>query len=308
MPVPQLGPLHPLAAGPARAALDLEPPGRGGEGRGGEGRRPGRVRTTPKWAVGFAPAFAQWLWSAFLLLLLASCTTTPDKRVLQYLNTHGFGNRYTGNAEEENYVNIGDSFQWVNEYDPAGLNGLAQIDIDGTIVLPQVGSVAVAGNTRSELESYLTLRLSQYVREVDIKVTSMNTKGKYYFVYGEVLKSGPVLFPGNLTIFEAVMLAGPEEFSANLGRVRLVRGDPRDPLIITVNLRDIINGDTTYNVLVHERDIIVVPPTLLAQFSNFIAGIVVPFTTVLQQFTLSLFQIQRANSFGNNNNGNFNLF
>ena len=38
---------------------------------------------------------------------VASCNTTPDKRALQYLNTDGFGNRYTGNAEEENYITIG---------------------------------------------------------------------------------------------------------------------------------------------------------------------------------------------------------
>ena len=43
------------------------------------------------------------------LCLLTACNSYPDKRLLQYLNTDGFGKRYTGNAEEENYVTIGDT-------------------------------------------------------------------------------------------------------------------------------------------------------------------------------------------------------
>lgn len=235
-------------------------------------------------------------------LFLTGCATTPDKRILQYLNTHGFGSRYTGNAEEENYVSLGDQFQWYDEYDPT-LSGQARVDIDGTIVLPQVGAVAVAGMTRTEIEAFLTQKLARFYPRVDIKIATLATTGKFFFIFGEVAGAGGVRpFTGNLTIFQAVMGANPVRYTANLGRVRLVRGDPRDPLIITVNIRDIMNGDTTFNVLVQENDIIVVPPTLLAQFSNFLGAIVQPFSTVLQQVTVSLFQIQRTNTFGNNNN------
>lgn len=252
--------------------------------------------------------------TGLLLLLLAAlflsgCATTPDKRILQYLNTHGFGSRYTGNAEEENYVSLGDQFTWYDEYD-AALNGQVRVDIDGTIVLPQVGAVAVAGMTRTEIEAFLTQKLARFYPRVDIKIAALVTTGKFYFIFGEVGQKGPKAFKGNLTIFEAVMTSAPSSYAANLGRVRLVRGDPRDPLIITVNIRDIMNGDTTFNVLVQERDIIIVPPTLLAQVSNFLGAIVQPFTTVLQQVTVSLFQLQRTSSFGGGagNNSNFNLF
>lgn len=120
---------------------------------------------------------------ALLGVLLVGCASTPDKRVLQYLNTQGFGSRYTGDAEEENYVTIGDSFLWQNEFDPT-LSGQASIDIDGTVYLEQVGSVHVAGMTRSELEAYLTLQLSRYFSEVDIVIRQLQTSGKSYFVFG----------------------------------------------------------------------------------------------------------------------------
>ncbi|MHC4892531.1 MAG: polysaccharide biosynthesis/export family protein [Planctomycetota bacterium] len=254
-------------------------------------------------------------WQSLLLgllgLLMAGCASTPDKRVLQYLNTHGFGNRYSGDAEEENYVTIGDSFVWANEFDP-GLSGQATIDIDGTVVLPQVGSVHVAGMTRSELEAYLTLQLSRYYTEVDIRIRNMATQGKVYFVFGECGRNGPVPFRGELTIFEAVLAAKPTDYAANLGRVRLVRGDPRDPLVITVNFKDILDGDTTFNILVKERDILIIPPTFIGRLSNFLGAIVTPFGKVLNQITTSLFQINRATTFGVGNgnlgNNNNNLF
>ena len=34
--------------------------------------------------------------AALFLFLAAACNTTPDKRLLQYLNTAGFGNRCMG--------------------------------------------------------------------------------------------------------------------------------------------------------------------------------------------------------------------
>ena len=57
---------------------------------------------------------------------VSSCgSTAPDKRVLQYLNTDGFGKRYTGNAEEENYVTIGDSIIYTDSFHPE-LSGSAR--------------------------------------------------------------------------------------------------------------------------------------------------------------------------------------
>ena len=98
----------------------------------------------------------------------------------------------------------------------------------------------------------------------------------------EVQQQGAKEFPGDLTIFEAVTAASPKPESANLGRVRLIRADPRDPTVLVVNLSEMIDsGDSTFNVLVHERDIIYVPPTLMAQFGYFLQALLFPVTIVM---------------------------
>jgi protein involved in polysaccharide export with SLBB domain len=224
-----------------------------------------------------------------LLLVLAACMSSePDKRVLQYLNTDGFGNRYTGNAEEENYVTIGDTVTFADSYH-AELKGAEHVDIDGTIMTPEAGAVHVAGLTRSEIEGLLTQKLSPYYTETDIRVVIGATR-KVYYVVGEVNGDGPRPFPGDLTIMEAVLLANPGDYTANLGRVQLIRADPRDPFILQVDVSDMMyTGDTTFNVHVQERDIIYVPPTILKQIADFISSLIVPFTEALNSIFQSIF-------------------
>ncbi len=95
------------------------------------------------------------LLAALACLVFASCNATPDKRILQYLNTDGFGNRYTGNAEEENWVAIGDSVGIDDAYQESLKIPNARVDIDGTVLLPELGAVQIAGLTRTEIEALL---------------------------------------------------------------------------------------------------------------------------------------------------------
>lgn len=218
---------------------------------------------------------------AIAALGLCGCISNEvDKRQLQYLNQAGFGNRYTGNAEEQNYVTIGDTILMDDAYH-VELTQVQTVDIDGTIVLPEVGAVYVAGQTRTELEAFLMQKYSPYYPQLDIKVR-LQTRGKVYFVFGEVLAEGAKPFPGDLTIFEAVMSAVPDERTANLGRVKLIRADPRDPLVISCNLADMFDtGNSTFNIHVQERDIVYVPPTMLAQLGYFLSDLLFPVTQVI---------------------------
>lgn len=236
-----------------------------------------------------------------LLAGLCACSSAPDKRTLQYLNRAGFGRKYYGNAEEENYATIGDTVIFMDALHPDEISGNQKVDIDGTILVPEVGTVHVAGFTRSEIESTLKERYSVFYDETEIAI-QLRTSGKNYFIFGQVNNEGVQKHPGDLTIFEAVMKAKPDERTANLGRVRLMRPDPIDPLIIEVNVNDLLErGDSTFNIQVQEYDIIFVPPTLLAELADFLKDLIFPFTEVLREVSSALFGIQRG--FGGNNRG-----
>jgi protein involved in polysaccharide export with SLBB domain len=246
-----------------------------------------------------------------LLFATASCSATlEDKRILQYLNQGGFGKRYHGNAQEQNYVSIGDTIQFFDTYHPDQIKGTQVVDIDGSILVPEAGSVYVAGFTRNELESYMTQKLSAYFVETDVKVNIRTGGKKVYYVMGQVRRQGPFPYTGDLTLYEAVTLAGPDEFGANLGRVRLIRADPREPLVITADIPELWeSGDSTYNIQVHEYDIVYVPPTLLQAAADLVSGLFVPITSVLRDVLYAIFAFDDPrflfNRRGRNGNNGF---
>ncbi len=236
-------------------------------------------------------------------IFVSSCASerTLDKHVLQILNQEGFGKRYVGNAQDENYITIGDTIQYVDTYNE-GVTGSEIVDIDGTIQLPEVGPVFVAGMTRAEVETYLTQKLTPYFTQSDVKVNLRSGGGKVLYVIGEVGNPGPRAFRGDTTVFEAVLLAQPEEFTANLGRVKVIRADPRNPTIIPVNVADLWEtGDSTYNIQLQEFDIVYVPPTLLKQFADILSGIIVPVISPFRAVIQTIFFWNRG---GNRNRFN----
>lgn len=235
------------------------------------------------------------LGTLFLLALgAAGCRSVEDKRLYQYLNREGFGRRYQGNATEENYASVGDTFLLSSSIHPTEFNRPAQVvDLDGTIDLPEIGSVHVAGLTEREIEALLAKLYEPYYEgDLRLQVTIRGT-GKVYFVAGEIGAPGPKPLAGDLTLVDAVFAARPNPLTANLGRVRLVRGDPIDPLVVLVDVTAILEeGDTTYNLRLREDDIIIIPPTILGTITNLVSVLFAPVINVLVAVNQFLFASQ----------------
>lgn len=79
-------------------------------------------------------------------------------------------------------------------------------------------------------------------------------------VEGCVERPGPIEMTGDMTVFEAVMSAGPIEGRSDLGHVQLVRPSPDDELTMQINLEEMIQaGNSTFNVLLQPGDLLTVP-------------------------------------------------
>ena len=239
------------------------------------------------------------LWTVLAPLLFTGCasSTLQDRRILQYLNQEGFGKRYQGNAQEQNYVTIGDAITYADTYN-ADVRGTEVVDVDGTIVLPEAGSVFVAGMTRNELESYLTQKLSPYFVETDVTVRITTGGAKVFYVWGEVTNPGAKPYLGDTTVLDAVLAAKPEKFTSNLGRVKVIRADPRNPLVIPVDVAAMWrSGDSTYNVQIQEFDIVYVPPTFLKQIADVVSGILVPVVSPIREIWQFIWFFQGGGGF-----------
>lgn len=185
---------------------------------------------------------AACLLGALLLTFLASCDSTPDKR-------EGTGD----------WVAIGDRVQVTDPNHADAIAADVYVDIDGTVDLPEIGTVQVAGHTANEIRELLLARYGPYHDDLDIHV-EITTGGRNYFVFGEVARQGPKPLTSDITVFEAVRDASPNPNSANLGRVKLIRADPREPRIWTIDVSENIDtGNSAFDALIRKRDIIYVP-------------------------------------------------
>ena len=240
-------------------------------------------------------------WLAGTLVTLASCGTyVEEKRVRELLVEDGFGQRSNGVATLENYVTGGDGVVFFLEptmliqpgYEQlALLTQPQQVGIDGTIHLPYVGNLMILGLTERELEDLIEEQLQAlYAQRVEVDARILNL-GKAIYIFGEGLRQGRVpLAKGDFTLLEAIATAGTSRL-ANIGRITVIRPDAKHPLVLEVNFREmVLTGNTTYNVLLQDNDIIYIPPTLLGAFTRFVQKILQPITLS----TRTLLGIDRA--------------
>lgn len=228
---------------------------------------------------------------AFVVLAMSACGGVEEKRIRELLNEKGFGTRAQGVATLENYVAGGDAVVFFIE--PAllvqpGLEQLAllttpqQVGIDGTIHVPYVGNVMILGLTEPELDNLVGTQL-QAIYNVGVPVRSRIVNlGKAFYVFGEGLLKGRMpMVKGDLTILEAIATVGTTPL-ANMGRIHLIRPDAQNPLVMEINFREmILTGNTTYNVLLQDNDIIYIPPTLIGMITRWVEKILQPLNVVV---------------------------
>jgi len=165
----------------------------------------------------------------------------------------------------ERCAGIGDTLLISDSLHADQLTLSKKIDIDGTVLLPEVGFVPVAGYTSSELEKLLTEKWSPYFPKLEVHVRiEPGSGGALYFIYGEVEAAGERSFKPDTNVFEAVMAARPKETKADLAHVRVFRADSREGFLVDLaRMRQ--TGDSSQNLALQECDIIFVPPTLAAR-------------------------------------------
>mgnify|MGYP002713172385 CR=1 FL=1 len=227
--------------------------------------------------------------------LMASCGSVPSKEVQELLVQQGFGRRAEGDVHVENYAQVGSMIQFIPtsmelltnpDYAEVGmiLAAAQPVGIDGTIYLPLVGPTLIIGLTESQIGALVTEKLqSFYTTDPDrfrIDARIINQPTQAVFVFGAMgrFKLPLIQYETMLDLYVAL----PDLGLANIGKFRLIRADPQNPLIVTINIRDmILYGNTTYNLRLRENDIIYVPATLLGQISLFLKRLLQPLTVVI---------------------------
>jgi polysaccharide export outer membrane protein len=137
-------------------------------------------------------------------------------------------------------------------------SGIWRVSPEGTIDYPLCGKVVLAGRTSSTAADALRECLARYLRRPQVSVLIREYNSKKIFVFGEVQKPGTFPYDGEMSIIQAITLAGGFTKTAaknNTNVTRLVDGQERK---IRVPVEDIGVGRER-NFLLQPGDIVFVP-------------------------------------------------
>lgn len=149
---------------------------------------------------------------AYLLASTSGCNTT----------TSGRGNPKLPEASSVANLRSGDSLVITLQGVPDPTANSVQIDEQGLVTLPYIGSVTAAGTTTAGLsqkirETYVSKKIYTNV-DVAVSVTE-----RYIYVGGEVARPGRIVWTPDLTVTKAVQAAGGFTLYAKETRINLVR-------------------------------------------------------------------------------------
>ncbi|MCL4504068.1 MAG: polysaccharide export protein [Deltaproteobacteria bacterium] len=179
---------------------------------------------------------------------------------------------------QENYrLGPEDEIQ-IRVWDNDDLTRKTRIDLNGMISFPFVGQIKAGGLTVLELQKELIQRLGpKYIINPHINVTVTEFKSQKFFVVGNVQKPGTYPLTKNITVVEAISLAGGVSAAtsnkpASSAIAIIVRArpgsKPEQPRLpnqsrpeekVTVSLAGALAGDPKQNLEIRNGDTINVP-------------------------------------------------
>jgi polysaccharide export outer membrane protein len=138
---------------------------------------------------------------------------------------------------------------------PLGL----RVTENGTIDVPLLGEVVVAGRPVREIRAEIQQRLGEYLEKPHVSVEVLEYASQKCYLLGAFEKPGAIPLDGDTTLLEAVAVAGGIKEGGDLEGAYVVRGRT----LLPVSLADLLlRGDTSRNLFLRHGDLVYVPPAV----------------------------------------------
>jgi polysaccharide export outer membrane protein len=158
-------------------------------------------------------------------------------------------------ASDSNYLIGTEDVLAVNVWREPEMSRAVPVRPDGKISLPLAGEFQAAGLTASQLEEQIAKKLGSLIQNPQVTVIVQEIKSKRFNIMGEVNRPGTYPLQPEMTIIDAVALAGGLRDFAKPKKMYVLRGTSRIP----VNYKDVIGGKMEANLKLESKDTVVVP-------------------------------------------------
>ena len=161
----------------------------------------------------------------------------------------------------QNYYTIGKGdILEISVWKEPEISRRVQVRVDGRISMPLVDDIHVAGMTPIELKEVITRRLSDYIEVPVVTIVVHEQAVQSYYVLGEVQEQGEFILTDDITVLQALAMAGGFTEWANKRNLLLLRNTETGEQRIDINYRDIVSGNAPdQNLRIMPGDTLVVP-------------------------------------------------
>ncbi|NIM19417.1 MAG: hypothetical protein GTO51_03445 [Candidatus Latescibacteria bacterium] len=212
-----------------------------------------------------------------LWLVLSACASKKAEPPPpgQFFEKEQLGEFLTESAKDqtnEYIISIGDKLDIVFLYHQDLTTQALIVRSDGRISLPYVGDVMAAGYTPMKLDTILTARFEEILREPNLSVIVRESAGKVVYVLGEVARSGGFDFDKEISLLQSVALAGGITTKGKANHAVVIRREGVERVVgVEVDIEAIMRGEAIQNdFLLRNNDIVYVPKKRIESVAEFV--------------------------------------
>jgi polysaccharide biosynthesis/export protein len=144
----------------------------------------------------------------------------------------------------------------VTVLDNRELDTVVSVNPGGKIALPLVGELQAAGLTAAELAQRLTDEYSKKVKSPQVTVSLREINSYRFYFVGKVARPGMYTSRSEVTLLQAISMAGGILEGVDLAQAYVARGQQRVPVDFVRLMR---GNDLTQNITLNPDDTIVLP-------------------------------------------------
>lgn len=156
-------------------------------------------------------------------------------------------------------LGVGDILQ-ISTWKDEALSKVLPILPDGMIDFPLIGRLKAEGKTVEALKQEMTAKLSRYVSEPLVDISVQQANSMLVFLIGRVNQPGRYPIYGNMTVLQALAMAGGLTPFAKKNKIQIIREKENETQIFRFNYSEVIEGvDSEQNIRLVRGDVIVAP-------------------------------------------------
>lgn len=215
-----------------------------------------------------------------VLIMTQACTSTRHMPSDPPPRTSNNVLQDTVEAGDQYVIRPGDEIE-ILVWEQPSFNTLTTVSRLGTIAMPLVGEVKVAGLTQEELKRDLKGKLAEFIRdEINLTISIRNTDVLIVSVLGMVAKPDNYPVVDETSIFRILSTAGGTTEEANLKEVKLYQHTGPENYV-TLDLFEYLESGrmNSSDILVRPGDIVYVPKkeNVVREMSEFLRDVIILF-------------------------------